>query len=118
MTELEKIEAAEERLKELLTEARGMIKDLRNEQKRLEEFVKDSIKDKIEVEVETGLDKYKRELELAIKQATAAVFRRFDTIMNTLLGEDHKTKMSGKETLEELLVIFIEQERRRDNRRT
>lgn len=108
MTTLENLEAAEIRIKDLLTEARGMMKDLRAERRSLEEFIKNSIREKIELEVTTGLDEYKGTLERAIKLAEEAMFKRFDTIMEVLLGEDKESRREGKEPIVDVLRRYLE----------
>jgi F0F1-type ATP synthase membrane subunit b/b' len=108
MTNLENLEEAEVRIKDLLIEARGMIKDLRAERKNLEEFIKTSIREKIELEVAAGLDEYKGTLERAIKLAEESMFKRFDTIMEVLLGEDRESRKKGEEPLIHLLQRHID----------
>src|SRR5262249_35450513 len=40
----------------------------------------------------------------AVRKATELVYKRFDTLVDTLLGEDWKSRKEGKETLLELFT--------------
>lgn len=107
MTEyLEQVREAEERLREVIREARECIKDLAAEKKAWYTAKKLAIADVLEVKervhteiedyysklikehVESGLKSYSEDIKTAVDKATQAVFDRFDKIVAVLMGEE------------------------------
>jgi hypothetical protein len=104
-TLFQSIEALAE-LRELVREAHGVTKDLRQairEAKQVQSTLPEAAAARIETAVEKGLSEYSAVLADSIEKATQAVFRRFDTIAAVCLGEDAKSVREGKLTLKELL---------------
>lgn len=88
-------------LKEAITEARGVLKDFKHERKQLQALydgavveVKNLVEQRIDDQVHEGLQAYQKTLEKATKDATAAVFRRFDTLADIMMGTDDPNKES------------------------
>lgn len=100
------LSAEAEELRQLIREARGAVKDLRAAQRTAERTVRDLARERVEhhldAQVRRGLEEFSRTLDQAIKQGTDAVFRRFDKIAATLLGETGQQAREGKEPLTQL----------------
>lgn len=96
-------------LKEATREAHEAIKDLRQVIKEARQ-VDAHLAEKAYAALETGvaeivaagLDEYKVTISKAIDTSTEAVFRRFDTIADLLMGEDKTTRRRGEPSLVEL----------------
>lgn len=76
-------------------EAHEAVQALKQAKRDLEstfERLKDGIDSRISEEVKAGLERYYDALNPAIDKATAAVYKRFDTIADILLGEDAKAR--------------------------
>jgi phosphoenolpyruvate-protein kinase (PTS system EI component) len=58
---------------------------------------------KIRSVVITGLEKFHKELEVNIADATNKVYARFDTITDILMGEDKASKRRGQKSVVELV---------------
>lgn len=71
-------------------EAVQELKDLRRELKQLRDSIPSTVQDLLAEAVSQGLSDYDKSLRDAIEQGTQAVFRRFDTIADILLGEDRR----------------------------
>ena len=88
-TRLAKLEAAIERIETETREANSAAKSLRDARREVEHFLADGVKPIVDAaiaaQVKKGLDEYQTTLDAAIKQAEAAVYRRFDQLTNTLL---------------------------------
>jgi hypothetical protein len=69
-------------------EAHEAVKDLRQATKEARMILDEGATKIIGRKVEEGLSEYRETLDIAIKEASDAVFRRFDTIKSILLGED------------------------------
>jgi methylthioribose-1-phosphate isomerase len=93
-------------LRELVAEAHGAAKDLRQairEARQLRSTLPGEAARRIDESVKQGLDEYSASLEHGIGEATKAVYRRFDTIVAICLGEDPASVAAGSRTLEEIL---------------
>lgn len=89
-------------LKETIREAHGLIKDIRREQKQSQELRdqvvdalakaiasgKEAVASHINEQVKVGLEEYKASIDTAIDKATQAVFKRFDTLADIMMGEE------------------------------
>ncbi len=88
-------------LKEAITEGRQLLQDMKAERRAFENRLaevrketRDTVEKHIAVEVKTGLAAYRSSLDQATKKATAAVFKRFDTLADILMGTDDPNKES------------------------
>jgi hypothetical protein len=97
--EIAEIRAAVREGHELLRDLNLAIREAKN---LLKDFPQAAI-DKIDEGVIKGLEHFQNELGIAIEQATAGVFRRFDTIAAICLGEDPQSVAEGKRTLESII---------------
>jgi chromosome segregation ATPase len=85
-------------------EAVQALKDARREAQAMLDQLQPGIHKRLSQEVDAGLAQYREALETAIKNATTAVFKRFDTVAELILGEDRKSRKAGKPSLEEMLA--------------
>lgn len=106
-----KPEDIDEKLKETIREARGVLKDLIRERKELEKTIAKIVDGRIEDEIEKGLKEFGRALLKAVKTSEAAIFKRFDNLTETLMGEDRQSRKKGNAPLEVLLVEYMENKR-------
>jgi hypothetical protein len=111
---LEELPAQLIELRELLTEGHGLIKDLtrllreaRQVRDTLPAAVTEAAAEKIGTAVDAGLAEYKAALATAIDEATATVFKRFDTLTAICLGEDPKSVRTGVTSVPDLLRDYI-----------
>lgn len=88
-------------LKAAITEGRELLQDMKYQRRRFKNFLDEvrketaeSVRNRIDTEVKAGLDEYKATLERATTDATKAVFRRFDTLADIMMGTDDPTKES------------------------
>lgn len=102
----EDLQAEVDRLRDVLREAHAAIKDMRHLLRQadaaravIETMVAKQIEEGIKTEVDKGLDEYRDSLNKAIDNATEAVYRRFDTIADMLLGETKAAKRKGEPSL-------------------
>lgn len=98
---MKEITPEEERLKELITEARQTIKDLNALKKNIDAYIRSTVDERIEEELKRGLDLFGTTLKSALVKSEAAIFKRFDRLENTLMGDGKKN-----ETLEDLLITY------------
>ena len=86
---LAKLEAASERIEAETREANSAAKNLRDARREIDGWLRDGVKEIVDAaiaaQVKKGLDEYQVTLNSAIKQAEAALYRRFDQLTNTLL---------------------------------
>jgi hypothetical protein len=101
-------------LRELITQGHALIKDLtrllreaRAARDDLPKAVTEAATEKIGEAVDAGLAEYKAALGTAIDDATATVFRRFDTLAAICLGEDPKSVRTGVTSVPDLLRDYI-----------
>jgi hypothetical protein len=99
-----------EALRTATREAHEAIRDLRTETKRAAAVAGEvaavadvEVEQRIAAAVAAGLEEYRATLDGAIKDATEAVFARFDTIRDTLLGETKRHRRRGEPSLPELI---------------
>jgi hypothetical protein len=101
----ERLQKATGEAREVIAELHGILKDIK-EVKREAQKVVDEIMPKImghlDKSTEAGLSGYSKSILEAIDNATAAVYKRFDTLADTLLGEDKAAKRKGKPSLQEV----------------
>lgn len=110
------LQAASE-LREAIGEAHGLIKDLRQATRDgrsvIDDLMTQKISDKLDAEVVKGLQTYQKSITKAVDDATEAVFKRFDTLAETLLGETQKTRRQKRQrTIPELVEEAAAKKRR------
>lgn len=79
-------------LRVLIREAHGVLKDLRQMKREMDEYFGDAIEsvDKVlGAAVKSGLEQYEDTIRKANEDATARVFARFDEIMAIMTGKDN-----------------------------
>lgn len=88
-------------LREAITEGRELLQDMKYQKRRFKNFLdevrketSESVRERIDAQVKIGLDEYKATLEKATVDATKAVFKRFDTLADILMGTDDPNKES------------------------
>lgn len=88
-------------LKEAITEGRQLLQDMKAERKEYEKLfekvraeTRSTIEEYIAVQVKTGLASYSASMRKATDDATKAVFKRFDTLADILMGTDDPNKES------------------------
>ncbi len=82
-------------LKESITLANQVLKDLKQERKRAEELIKDfvvKLEKDIGAELVKQLDELGKATQNAMDAATARVFRKFDELAAIMMGEDKHSK--------------------------
>lgn len=94
----------EQRLRDLIAEAHGALKDAKAERRALAEerariqalvdgeTIADRIEESLRDHIREGLKSYDVALKEAINGGTAAAFDRFDTLASVMLGEDEPSK--------------------------
>src|SRR4051794_22783027 len=101
-----------EDVRELVRELHGLVKDARQARRELGaevEAVRALMQKKFEEEcttvVRAGLEEYQVQLAKHIEEATAAVYRRFDTIAEILVKGPKKRAYRDELSLEEVAII-------------
>jgi hypothetical protein len=98
-------------LRELVREANGTLKDLRDERRKGEELlarkIEGEVAKRLEMELAVALKAFGIDLGKAIESSTQAVYDRFDLIAGICLGEDAVSRRQGKAPLEELIRAYI-----------
>lgn len=99
-----------EALKEATRGAHEAIKDLRAATKEAREVVEQvhvaarkDVDDRIEEALKAGLEELSNAISDAIEVSTDKVFKRFDAIQATLLGETKKDRRAGRPSIPELI---------------
>jgi len=87
-----------------LHEAIQEAKQVRRELQQLFDAIGPTIDRRISEEVGAGLERYQNSLHDAIAKAEKTIFHRFDTLVDTLLGEDWKKRKKREPTLQEQLL--------------
>jgi len=98
--ELAQLRAATRQLHEVIQEAKQVRKDI---QDRVDS-IGPALDRVISECVAESLNKYADTVLAAIEDATAMVYRRFETLADALLGEDRKSRKDGDATLQEVLM--------------
>jgi vacuolar-type H+-ATPase subunit H len=106
-------------LREVISEANGMMKDLHaaiKEARGLHAEIRTDLETRFDdlagQIVREGLEEYKSSLERAIEEATQGLYKKFDNIVNVLMAEDKDSKRQGRPTTLQVLARAKEQ---RDN---
>lgn len=104
---LEQLLAVEERLKGLLTESRGVLKDLREEKQRAVKYIATEPALTVAGEVTKQLEEMGKQTEKAMRDSVNRVFSEFDKLQKILLG----TEDDGKPDLFELARAKVERDK-------
>lgn len=109
MSDLERdLEAAREvtrALHEATKDARALLKEVEQHKKVLLNAVTTRFDEEVTSVVKAGLDRYQESLERHIGLATEAVYKRFDTIRDVLLGESKTARRRGERPIEDMAVL-------------
>lgn len=92
-------------VKEVIRELHELIQEAKDVQKSLVSTIEDfkgSIDSKIEKEVKEGLTSLANSIDNAISESTDAVYKRFDTVTEILVGESKKNRKKGQPSLIDL----------------
>jgi putative cell wall-binding protein len=95
-TEAEELRAATREAHEVLKDLRQVVREAKVVRNSLHASAEKALEDGINATVEASLEKYRDTIEKAIEEATKAVFDRFDTLADHLMGETKKAKRQGK----------------------
>lgn len=109
MTDIDKLQQLVEELKQATREARECLKDFRAMQREYRELSDDwetKAGRLMGESAEEAMKHYFEVVENAIKMATDAVYRRFDTLANIMMGEE-----KGKDSIIDLLRKKNEKEK-------
>lgn len=87
---------------ETLAELKLLNKELRKLMGQLDARFAKAFDEEISEIVQTTLAEYKTSIERSTEEATQAVFRRFDTIAEILLGKSKKQRRAGEVDIEKL----------------
>lgn len=80
---------------------RDLLREVRALRDEVEETAGKVFTSRMEEQVVAGLTAYRESIDKAIEDATAAVFNRFDTIADTMLGESKSQRRRGEIPLAE-----------------
>lgn len=89
---------------EVLKDLRLAVKDALKLKESIEQAAQVAVDERLEPIVKQGLEKFIAALNVAIQEGTEAVFHRFDTIADNLLGEDRTSRRQGRPTVEEIFA--------------
>lgn len=100
---------AKEELRELIREAHAAAKDLRTASKEAQQMsanirrnAEAHIHRTIKTALDDGLAQYKLALSEAVRTSTKRINRRFDSLLDVMLGEDKNSRMQGLPSLVDL----------------
>jgi hypothetical protein len=95
-------------LREVLSQGNSLLNELRRVEKSITTKLERDLDAEFAVRVNSiineGLEEYQDSLKSAIKSASDSVYKRFDDMMNTLLGEDTHSKKKGEASIEDLFL--------------
>ena len=95
-------------------ELASVIREARKLQADLKGFADVTVEKAMEPVIEAKFAEFNKAMNDGIEMATQAVFDRFDTIRDALLGENQATRRRGLETIPELAEQYrANQERRK-----
>ena len=88
---------------EVTSDLRAVLREAKAMRDSLPAAAEKAVSERLQAEVESGLESFGKALDKAIDDGTQAVFRRFDGIEKLLLGEDPKSVRQGKPSIPEML---------------
>lgn len=99
-------------LRDLIREANGTLKDIRQERKLIYDLMAKHLKEVINtvimLQVEECFQEYKEELGRAIEEGVNAIYERFEIVSALCLGKDYDSTQKGLKPLEELVTRYME----------
>lgn len=104
--DLAKVEQVTADLRAAIQEAHGLLKDIKQAKRDIDEYVCPGIDNRLEAEVKKQLNLLNEATGKAIDSATEAVFKRFDKLTALLMGEE-----DSRPTVDELIQQKVELER-------
>jgi hypothetical protein len=112
MSDLDELPRQLTELRDLIRQAheatrdlRGVIREATALRDRLPQKVTEIVEHTIGAQIDQGLNSFKEAQMRAIEDAQAAVFARFDTMTETLLGIDPRSKRQGKLSIPDMIAI-------------
>lgn len=106
--QMEELHHLQELLSALLTEARGTLKDLRQERREIERYIADEVRTRIESTVATQLAELgevtKTQMDISVERVNA----KFDELHALLIGTDRQSRRAGKTPLPDLIANHVE----------
>lgn len=87
---LTRVERASADLREAIQEAHGLLKDIKQAKKDIDDYVSPGIDERIEIEVKKQLELLEKATKKAIDKTTEAIFKRFDRLNFLLMGDGNK----------------------------
>lgn len=100
--ELAALREATKRAHEVLKDLRQMVREAKDLVQVIDKAAGVAVEQRVQPAVDQGLEEFSEALKTAIDDGTEAVFKRFDTISDTLLGEDKASRRQGKPSIAEL----------------
>lgn len=95
-------------LQKLVTEAHGLLKDLRIESKQARRILPMIVSKRIKSEVEKQLAEMGEQIAEAMRESVEKVGREFDRLEAAFLGKDKTARRDGKPSIPELVDIAVE----------
>lgn len=108
--EIKNLEAAIREAHTLLKDLRAATKDAKDAIVQVRAVARSVFEEEMAAQVDAGLKSYAEGIGKSIDEATEAVFHRFDTIANTLLGEGKRARKQGQTALRDLIEEKIARE--------
>lgn len=97
--EAEELRAATREAHEAMQDMRALIREMGEIEQRLRKTAGEVFEERMMAQVSEGLARYGESIGRAIEDATQAVYKRFDTIADVLLGEDRASRRTGRASL-------------------
>lgn len=104
--EMRKLERLLTDVRTAITEAHGVLSDIRTERRLVREEIASGIRKLLEAETEQQLTILRDATKRAITLAEERVNARFDLLAAILMGEDRESKREGKPSLPELVEKY------------
>ncbi|PZG49873.1 hypothetical protein C1I98_11195 [Spongiactinospora gelatinilytica] len=101
--DLSELKAAGDELRELIREAHGVTKDLRQAVKDARQTIEHDVAQTMKAEVKGQVDELGEATATAMRNAVAKVGREFDRLEALFTGTDPQSRRAGKPPLENLI---------------
>ena len=99
---IEDLEQVRAQLQEEISEARGILKDLRREIKTARELVPLLTDELFAAEVKKQVDQLAKVTDVAMRRSVEKVTKSFDGLADTLMGQDRTSRRKGKVPIPDL----------------
>lgn len=106
--DIDDLKAATRAAHEMIQELNEAIRDAEKAAEGLRKMVHDQVDDVLSREVRGGLEALGKVVQKACDDATELVYRRFDTITATLLGETKDRRRKGDRSIPEMAEEYAE----------